>query len=62
LFIYRRRDRSDERPLLDAELMALKEMNITAINFLSRNISSFFKVIFFKAFSGIFSSFLGRVE
>jgi hypothetical protein len=32
LFIYRRRDRSDERPLLDAELMALQALNITVIS------------------------------
>ena len=32
VFIYRRRDRSDERPLLNAELMALQALNITVMN------------------------------
>jgi len=32
LFIYRRRDRSDERPLLNAELMALQALNITVVS------------------------------
>jgi hypothetical protein len=31
LFVYRRRDRSDERPLLNAELMALQALNITGV-------------------------------
>jgi len=50
LFIYRRRDRSDERPLLNAELMALQALNITAIKF-SRNLGKrqhwffFFQII-----------------
>ena len=39
LFIYRRRDRSDERPLLNAELMALQALNITGVLFFFRTLS-----------------------